>query len=119
MFVGDDFDNSNGAYAGAASQLHVEPITFDVLPRYNPYASTLARVSGGIPGNPVAIFLAGVNGSITFNLLDFGTFDPVRRFDNYWNVPSGLTGITAKLVALTVLANGHVQASNYETIVFP
>ena len=121
LFAGDVWDSTNGSHAGAATQIHVEPIVLDALPRsWGAYGGqSRIDVNGGIPGNPLVIFLAGVNGTTLFTAVEFDTFDPSRRSEKYWNVPSGLSGITAQFVAFTLDANSRLQTSNYETMTFP
>jgi hypothetical protein len=119
LFAGDIYDSTNGTMAGATTQVHVEPIVLDALPRVAPATNTRVAVSGGIPGNPLVIFLTDVNGTPLFDLVEVSTFGPARRSIKVWKVPSGLTGITARFLAFTLDANGKLQASNYETLTFP
>ena len=119
VYVGDWADGTNGAFAGAVTQLRVEPIVVDVFPRDNPYLLTQLLVNGGIPGNPFALFLADVNGTPFFDLIEVATFDASRRFYTVLSVPPGLTGITARILAFSLDAGGRLLKSNYETITFP
>ena len=119
LYAGDDWDSTNGPAAGAVTQVEIEPIVLDVFPRLNPSRTTRVDVNGGIPGNPLAIFLVDVNGTTLFDLIEFATFNSSRRFEQNWRVPNGLTGITVRLLALTIDANGRLLKSNHETITFP
>jgi hypothetical protein len=119
LFVGDVWDGTNGSSAGAVTQIHVEPIVLDLFWRNDPRYQTRVDVIGGIPGNPLEIFLADVNGTPLFIPVEFDTFDPARRSEKYWNVPNGLTGITARFVAFTLDANARLLKSNFDTLTFP
>lgn len=119
LFAGDIGDSTNGTFAGAVTQIHVEPIVLDAFLHVAPSKNTRVEVSGGIPGNPLVVYLVDLNGTSHFNLVEVDTFGSARRSVKVWNVPKGLTGITARFVAYTLDANGKLQASNEETITFP
>jgi hypothetical protein len=119
FFAGDVYDGTNGPYAGAVTQFHIEPFILDIAPRNDPVYYFNVFVDGGVPGTPIAIFLAEVNGSIIFNLLEIDTVPPSRIFNTLWYAPYGLTGITARFLAISIDGNGRLLLSNYETMTFP
>ena len=120
FFAGDPKDSTQGADAGAATQFRLRELILDSTPRFihGNEQYLLLSVNGEPPGNPAGLFLTGVNGVPLFALLQLGTFDSFRRWSQLISIPSGLGGNSVSLLAFAIDANGHLVASNGETITF-
>jgi len=120
FFAGDPRDATNGTYAGAVTQFRFRELILDAMPHCvgkNGIYTNLA-LNGGSPGNLEGLFVVDVNGTPMFSLLQLGTFDAFRRWSqSYALVPASL-GTTVTLRAFALDANGHVVASNDETITY-
>lgn len=70
---------------------------------------------GGEPGAPVVLFVAGVNGVPTIQVLDRGVFDAAQDYRSSFVVPPGLVGSDFDLQALSFYFGG-VQRSPRVTV---
>jgi hypothetical protein len=120
VLAGDTYDATNGLGAGSASQFEIGPLILDATPRFvAPNASTIRiALQTGPTGNPAGLFLLDVNGTPHFALLQAGAFDAYRRWSQFFPLPPGFRGNTLTLRAYALDANGHLVASNDETIMF-
>jgi len=120
FFAGDTRDSTHGASAGAATQFRLRELILDATPHFvTSYGrNMLLTLNGEPPGNPAALFLLGVNGTPMFALLQLGTFDSFRRWWQSISIPYGARGNSVSLRAYALDANGHLVASNDETISF-
>ena len=120
FFAGDPLDATNGGNAGAVTQFRLRELILDAMPHCvgkNGVYTNLA-LNGGPPGNLEGLFVVDVNGTPMFSLLQLGTFDPFRRWSQSFALVSAPPGTTVTLRAYALDANGHVVASNDETIAY-
>jgi hypothetical protein len=74
------------------------------------------KMRGGVPGNPVGLFVTGVDGFPVYSLVTVLFFDGNGRLDLPGTNPSGLGTLDIDLQGVTIDAGGNLDTTNTATL---
>lgn len=115
------YDPNGLTNAGAVFTFDVPDIVLDADPN-SVTAGTLLTFTacGGVPGNPMRMFTAAINGIPLFQPVLSGAFGITGQWTISATVPNDptLPGNTISFVVFTINSNGNIVESNHEPVSF-